>query len=559
MQGGAITTPRKRGFHDYFVTHLPSSSLHPDSKSVPGPHHRLPRSASQPHTSGYAGPPAAVSHPGISREMTVVRIPLQSAKFHFGISSSRGMRPYNEDMFQAGVIELPAFAKRAPVSLSRTQRQQIIEEGTAAEGVTGDPQCFYFGVFDGHGGSDCSQFLREHLHLYIENAATRLQLQSSLKKQKEFENGTLRRITEANDIPTGQGSQPGPSSPSKISDDGQKASPERQLAQLNQEVIKLQQDLVARWSDMVGGYFKRFKPEHLIIAPGRQRAINRGDDHSLLPLAQDPAKASTLETVLTYAFLKADLDFVSVEARKVDEDIVRSDRALNEDEIFGEASKKAPDPFSRQFLGGSTCSVALISTPTPMPFWNPSSPSTLVTAHVGDTRILLCRTDDGQAVSMTTNHHPSSTGEGNRLRRYAASFVTDSFGEERMGGLANTRAFGDIHSKRLGVSAEPEIRRLELQPAQYSFLTLVSDGISGLLTDQEIVDIIKESKTPEQGAKNLVDYATEVSREGDNATCMVIRLGGWERRIEGGLGSMGTKEVREWRRQEAAEPINRRR
>jgi protein phosphatase PTC6 len=29
-----------------------------------------------------------------------------------------------------------------------------------------------------------------------------------------------------------------------------------------------------------------------------------------------------------------------------------------------------------------------------------------------------------------------------------------------------------------------------------------------------------------------VGFATEVSKEGDNATCLVIRLGGWERRIE---------------------------
>lgn len=123
-----------------------------------------------------------------------------------------------------------------------------------------------------------------------------------------------------------------------------------------------------------------------------------------------------------------------------------------------------------------------------------------------------------------------------------------------MSGLANTRAFGDIQSKRLGVSAEPEIRRVEMGPAEYSFLVLMSDGISDTLTDQEIVDIIKEAKTPDQGAKDLVNFATEVNNEADNATCLVVRLGGWERRLEGGLGSMGTKETRDWRRQEATDP-----
>jgi len=133
-------------------------------------------------------------------------------------------------------------------------------------------------------------------------------------------------------------------------------------------------------------------------------------------------------------------------------------------------------------------------------------------------------------------------------------FVTDSFGEERMGGLANTRAFGDIRSKRLGVSAEPEMRRVEMGAAQYSFLVLVSDGISGSIPDQEIVDIIKEARTPDQGAQDVVSFATDVSTDADNATCLVVRLGGWERRLEGGLGSMGTKESRDWRRQEATDP-----
>ena len=123
-----------------------------------------------------------------------------------------------------------------------------------------------------------------------------------------------------------------------------------------------------------------------------------------------------------------------------------------------------------------------------------------------------------------------------------------------MTGLANTRAFGDIHSKRIGVSAEPEIQRLEMKPAEYSFLVLVSDGISGTLNDQEIVDIIKDAKTPDQGARDVVSFATEVSKEGDNATCLVVRLGGWERRSEGGLGSMSTKEGRDWRLQEATNP-----
>ena len=122
---------------------------------------------------------APAAHPSIGRETTVVRIPLRSAKHHFGVSVSRGSRPYNEDSHQAGVINLPAFAKKAPRSITKNPRAST-GEGTGAEGTSGDPQVFYFGVFDGHGGTECSGFLREQLHEYIEKAAADFEMQSSL-------------------------------------------------------------------------------------------------------------------------------------------------------------------------------------------------------------------------------------------------------------------------------------------------------------------------------------------------------------------------------------------
>jgi protein phosphatase PTC6 len=353
-----------------------------------------------------------------------------------------------------------------------------------------------------------------------------------------------------------------------------------------QDPEDLQKSLIRDWKETVGGYFKRFKPEHFPAVVDADNQEWRGH--------------STIETILTYAFLKADLDFTTAQAakhsaaaeasKKADEtsatqkpnsmdDPVLSDRPLNDDDMLfhpdREASQnlsKRPRPNSRgsspnldspiggstRFQGGSTASVAMVSTPTPVPFWHPASPSTLVVAHVGDTRVLLCRTSDGAAVPMTSNHHPSLQTEASRMRRFATSFVTDSFGEERVLGMANTRAFGDIGSKRIGVSAEPQITTMQLPPAGFAFMVLVSDGVSGHLEDQEIVDIVKDAKTPAQAAESLVNFAVEVAREADNATALVVRLGGWERRSEGGGGSLGTKERRDFRRQEAMDPRSRR-
>ncbi|KAL4909886.1 hypothetical protein BDW74DRAFT_143944 [Aspergillus multicolor] len=520
-------TTKRREFHDYFVTHLPSSSLHPDPRGPLTSFHKLPRSASVPHTGESTNSP--VSFQSLTgRETTVVRIPLRSAKHHFGASTSRGTRPSNEDTYQAGVIDIPAFAKRPPASHTirdRAARGVALRENRGADSASGDPQVFYFGIFDGHGGSECSTFLKETLHEYIQDTAAEFELQSSLRKGEE---GLLKDETGA-ELPVRQGSNV-------------------------LRVQRLEKTLVQSWRNLVGGYFRRFVPpnfSHLANRPAEGEA----------PPTPDTDEKVTIEEILEYAFLRADLDFVSAQASREDDELSNVCRPLYQDDIlYGPKHSKSLNIAGlRRFKGGSTASTVLISTPTPAPFWHPASPSSLLVSHVGDTRIVLCSTVTGEAIPLTSNHHPSSPIEANRLRRYAATFVTDSFGEERISGLANTRAFGDVQSKRIGVSAEPELRRFELAPAEYSFLVLMSDGISDALTDQEVVDIVKEAKTPDEGSQHVVNFATEVTRTGDNATCLVVRLGGWERRLEGGLGSLGTKESREFRRQEATDPRRSRR
>ncbi|OTA86360.1 hypothetical protein M434DRAFT_399906 [Hypoxylon sp. CO27-5] len=558
----------QRGFHTYFVTHLPSSSLHPDSRIQTGPHHKLPRAAAAPHNAVSGAAPVSPPHLPPNRDLTVVRIPLRSAKHHFGVADSRGSRPYNEDTNQAGTIDMPAFAKRAPISLVRSTMNKA-GEGTSADSAYGDPQIFYFGVFDGHGGTQCSDFLRDELHGYIEEAAQEFELKSSLRtlrKGKKPDSDSIGTSTpilsdseaggkEALDQLDMKGSEAVAARANipKINKHGairEVDNPDTTETALptpvkasQSKALRLQKELVEEYKSTIGGYFRRFNPPYFHL---------KQDPDSLEPPV-------SVESVLTYAFLRADLDFVAAQARKPDpDDPYVSDNALNLDEVLGKPHHLPPSGQGiggrTRFKGGSTASVALISTPTPAPFWHPAASSTLLVGHVGDTRILLCETATGLPHPLTSDHRPSSPSESHRLRRFATSFVTDSFGEERIQGLANSRAFGDMGSKRLGVSAEPEITRTELGPAQYSFLVLMSDGVSGTLSDQEIVDIVKEAKTPEQGARDVVAFATEVSSDGDNATCLVVRLGGWERRSEGGLGSLGTKEIRDFRRNEALDP-----
>lgn len=448
-------------------------------------------------------------------------------------------------------------------------RNKPFDEGMSAQSASGDPQVFYFGVFDGHGGDKCSTWLRDKLHWYVEESAAKFGLESTLPR-----NGKKRRLVKRD---SAEGQEDKEAATSDKSKQGEASQPEFELAEVDSEDIdedpeELQRNLVRQWGETVGGYFRRFKPEYFLEESGGQGEVlypsilrngNKLVQEPVFSSMGEPmtrSGAPTLSSVLSYSFLRADLDFITAHSSL--------DPAHNKSSKSSTSSQPSfpPEPppsksdsssssSAQPFIGGSTCSLALISTPSSVPFWHSTSPFTLLTTHVGDTRILLCATATGLPIPLTSTHHPSTPAESSRLRRYAAAFTTDSFGEERLEGLANTRAFGDRKSKRVGVSAEPQLTLLHAKPAEFAFMVLCTDGVTGVLSDQEIVDVVKEARTPEQGSKDVAGLAVEIAGgekgDSDNATCLVVRMGGWERRLEGGGGSVGTKEQRDERRERA--------
>lgn len=215
---------------------------------------------------------------------------------------------------------------------------------------------------------------------------------------------------------------------------------------------------------------------------------------------------------------------------------------------------------------GSTCTSAFIETIYSDPnnaaslpesyYFNRNTISKLTVAQVGDTKAILVD-KSGEAHALTQSHHPSNPIEAKRLRKYAANFfMTDSFGEERFISLANTRAFGDIDYKQVGVTAEPDVIQLVIGDqntihnkltqdeilnhtigalgGDESFLVLCSDGVTNILTDQEIADVIMVNynmkghpkASPQLCAEEVIKFVEYVGGD-DNATCLVIRLNGW--------------------------------
>ncbi|KAF9584966.1 hypothetical protein BGW38_004468 [Lunasporangiospora selenospora] len=205
-----------------------------------------------------------------------------------------------------------------------------------------------------------------------------------------------------------------------------------------------------------------------------------------------------------------------------------------------------------RYQDGSTASVVIVQSKGA--FWDTTEDLDLILAHVGDTRILLCEAPRGESIQLTTDHHPDASVETDRIRKMAAYVSADSFGENRfLGQLANTRALGDIASKPYGVSSEPELIRRTVKAKEAAFLVLMSDGITGVMSNQEVVDCIKLEESPTLAAANVLNLAEQLGAE-DNCTIMVVKLPAW-----GTPMPDLSKELREYRWQNEAEQARARR
>ncbi|KAI3402349.2 PTC6 [Candida oxycetoniae] len=363
-----------------------------------------------------------------------LRVPLLKSPSHLGHSTSRVNRAYNEDEYSAKVLSLNG--------------QEVIN----------------FNIFDGHGGNQCSTFLKENLAQNVENGG--------------------------------------------------------------KEMIEGKEDLVKRYAKNIGGYWKRwYKHREKTFATWANNRIQ-------LTNFKQELKNIDLNLRLPLTFLSTDYEFCENNPKSGS----TSTSAYLQTLYTNQTSQF--QPFFENF------------------YFNRKTISLLTIAHIGDTRAILVD-KNGLANSLTEDHHPSNPTETQRLRRYAANFfMADSFGEERFIALANTRAFGDVDYKEVGVSAEPEVTQLIIGDSQEinqhltteevkkhtinglggdeCFLILCTDGVTNVITDQEIADVVMTryrrsghtKATPQMCAQEVIKFVEFVGGD-DNATILVIRLNGW--------------------------------
>mmetsp|Transcript_10009 Transcript_10009/g.27503 ORF Transcript_10009/g.27503 Transcript_10009/m.27503 type:complete len:233 (-) Transcript_10009:574-1272(-) len=140
--------------------------------------------------------------------------------------------------------------------------------------------------------------------------------------------------------------------------------------------------------------------------------------------------------------------------------------------------------------------------------------------RVGDSRAAMVHSD-GTARPLSDDHKPNRLDE--KLRIEAAGGHVIFAGCWRVqGDLAVSRAFGDCHLKRFGVSAEPEISLIEIGPLD-AFLVLASDGLWDVVAEAQCAKTVLRAQDTVSAAAALCDLASDRGSM-DNITALVVDL-----------------------------------
>ncbi len=142
---------------------------------------------------------------------------------------------------------------------------------------------------------------------------------------------------------------------------------------------------------------------------------------------------------------------------------------------------------------GTTCVVAIVRG------------DTAFIANVGDSRAYLVRR--GMVKQVTQDH----------------SWVNE---QVRMGNLseeeARTHEMRNVITRSLGPFPEVDVDIFAEQLEEGDALVLCSDGLSGMMTDIDILHIV-ESSSPREGVLRLIEYANAQGGP-DNITAIVVRV-----------------------------------
>ncbi|KAJ5068512.1 s-cell enriched with leucine-rich repeat-containing protein slra-related [Anaeramoeba ignava] len=137
-------------------------------------------------------------------------------------------------------------------------------------------------------------------------------------------------------------------------------------------------------------------------------------------------------------------------------------------------------------------------------------------ANLGDSCAILSR--KGKAIRISLDHKPFLPEEEIRIRK-AGGYVSD---DGRINGeLAVSRSLGDIQFDDF-LSRKPHVSHFRVTQDD-SYLILICDGVSDILNDQEIVNIVNAAPSPYRAALRIRNLAYS-NGSTDNISVIVVKL-----------------------------------
>jgi protein phosphatase len=127
-------------------------------------------------------------------------------------------------------------------------------------------------------------------------------------------------------------------------------------------------------------------------------------------------------------------------------------------------------------------------------------------AHVGDSRAYLV---NGDGIRQLTRDH-SWVAE-----QVANGILTPS--------EARIHPFRNVITQALGNGGELDVAVQEFELKELDRLLLCSDGLSGMISDSEIFEIIQEAESTEKAVEGLIEAAKENGGE-DNITAILVSI-----------------------------------
>ena len=124
----------------------------------------------------------------------------------------------------------------------------------------------------------------------------------------------------------------------------------------------------------------------------------------------------------------------------------------------------------------------------------------LYIAHVGDSSAYIF--EDAGFQLLTPQHRGNNQSERKRVEENGGKILNNRL----CGVLAVTRAFGDYSLKKMGLTASPELKKMQVR-LSHKYLVVGSDGLWDFIDIQKVQKILKSEIEADDISKALLKMA----------------------------------------------------